>query len=232
MTEEALKGSFQPNAPEVDIMSTLDERIAFYDSADGKNAPEFIFMSSQFANAIEHGWLIEIQEPTCINDAAVLIVLNSILEKDGQLDLGTRIIKRHPEAIVVITTNRSYEGCRPLNQALRDRMDKAFAVELPSADELAERVCTYTDCKDKSFVLNVVQEVEKINRHIKTLGLNDSISQRGLNNFISDIMDGESVEFAVDVDLLNVITTDEDDLYAIKQFVVTSTALYSLNYNG
>ena len=67
--------------------------------------------------AYENGWLLEIQEPTVIRDAAVLMALNSALEPDGSINLPTRIVHRHPDFIAVITTNRSYNGCRPLNEA-------------------------------------------------------------------------------------------------------------------
>ena len=38
---------------------------------------------------------LEIQEPTVIRDAAVLMALNSALEPDGSLNLPTRIAHRH-----------------------------------------------------------------------------------------------------------------------------------------
>ena len=53
----------------------------------------------------------------------VLVGLNSMLEQSGSITLPTgEIINRHPDAVVVVTTNISYEGCRGLNQSVIDRM--------------------------------------------------------------------------------------------------------------
>ena len=60
------------------------------------------------------GYLLEIQEPTVIRDASVLVALNSALEPNGMLNLPTGIIRRHPDCIIVITTNRNYQGNRPI----------------------------------------------------------------------------------------------------------------------
>lgn len=78
---------------------------------------EYQYYPSEIVRAYENGWLLEIQEPTVIRDAAVLMALNSALEPDGSINLPTRIVHRHPDFIAVITTNRSYNGCRPLNEA-------------------------------------------------------------------------------------------------------------------
>lgn len=86
---------------------------------------EYRYYPSEIVRAYENGWLLEIQEPTVIRDAAVLMALNSALEPDGSLNLPTRIAHRHPDFIAVITTNRGYNGFRPLNEALRDRVQHA-----------------------------------------------------------------------------------------------------------
>ena len=73
---------------------------------------EYRYYLSEIVRAYENGWLLEIQEPTVIRDAAVLMALNSALEPDGSLNLPTRIAHRHPDFIAVITTNRGYNGCK------------------------------------------------------------------------------------------------------------------------
>lgn len=88
-------------------------------------AVQYQYYPSEIVRAYENGWLLEIQEPTVIRDAAVLMALNSALEPDGSINLPTRIVHRHPDFIAVITTNRGYNGCRPLNEALRDRVQHA-----------------------------------------------------------------------------------------------------------
>ena len=82
---------------------------------DGQQSSvEYQYYPSEIVRAYENGWLLEIQEPMVIRDAAVLMALNSALEPDGSINLPTRIVHRHPDFIAVITTNRGYNGCRPL----------------------------------------------------------------------------------------------------------------------
>ncbi|MFP3416005.1 ATPase, partial [Bacillus sp. SIMBA_074] len=88
--------------------------------------------------AYKNGYLLEIQEPNVIRDAAVLMALNSALEPDGGINLPTEIVRRHPDFIAVITANRSYAGSRPLNEALRDRIQHAEKMDLPTKDIMME----------------------------------------------------------------------------------------------
>lgn len=50
----------------------------------------------------------------------VLVGLNSLLEQEGSITLPTgEVIDRHPDTVIVITTNIDYEGCRGMNRATR-----------------------------------------------------------------------------------------------------------------
>ena len=63
----------------------------------------------------QYGYLREIQEPTVIKDAGTLVKLNGALDDCKQIELSTgEIIHRHPNCIVVMTTNMDYDGCKSL----------------------------------------------------------------------------------------------------------------------
>ena len=100
----------------------------------------------------ENGWLLEIQEPTVIRDAAVLMALNSALEPEGSINLPTRIVRRHPDFIAVITTNRGYNGCLPLNEALRDRVQHSEKMDLPPIEVMMERAMEKTGFRGVELV--------------------------------------------------------------------------------
>src|SRR5690606_24342334 len=102
--------------------------------------------------AYENGWLLEIQEPTVIRDAAVLMSLNSALEPAGCINLPNRIVHRHPDFVAVITTNRGYNGCRPLNEALRDRVQHCEKMDLPDIEVMTGRAAAHTECKDEELL--------------------------------------------------------------------------------
>ena len=105
---------------------------------------EYRFYPSEIVNAFRNGYLLEIQEPTVIRDAAVLMALNSALEPDGSLNLPTEVIRRHADFIAVITTNRGYAGVRPLNEALRDRVQHSEKMDLPAKAVMVERAMAKT----------------------------------------------------------------------------------------
>lgn len=203
----------------------------FYESDEGKGTPEYAYYASEFVKAFENGWLCEIQEPTCIADAAVLLVLNSALEKEGVLNLAQKTVKRHPEFICVMTTNRDYEGCRPLNQALRDRFNIVKNVQLPDTDELVSRLKSSTGCKDETFLNKLVQSANSLNVWLKQEGEVQQVSFRSLQDFVPDIMDGYDLEESVDEDIINVISTDDDYRAEIKTAAENCTEIYNLQYN-
>ncbi|WP_238501008.1 hypothetical protein [Brevibacillus agri] len=55
----------------------------------GENV-EYRFYPSEIVRAYQKGYLLEIQEPNVIRDAAVLMTLNSALELDGSPVFMTR----------------------------------------------------------------------------------------------------------------------------------------------
>ncbi len=60
---------------------------------------------SEIVRALEKGYLLEIQEPTVIRDASVLVALNSALEQNGMLNIPTGFVRRHPD-----TTDKTTPG--------------------------------------------------------------------------------------------------------------------------
>lgn len=131
-----------------------------------QQAKDFAYIESDFLKAIENGWLVEIQEPTVIKRNSVLVGLNSILETDSNtasITLPTgKTIRRHPDTVVVMTTNSDYDGCGKIQQSVLSRMDIVMQIENPTTKELVERTAAKTGFKKKillSKMANVMQEV-------------------------------------------------------------------------
>lgn len=90
----------------------------------------------------------------------VLVGLNSLLEQTGSITLPTgEIIKRHPDAVVVVTTNVSYEGCRNMNQSVVDRMSMVEDVELPAPEIMVQRAMSVTGVRMSIQISQMVQVV-------------------------------------------------------------------------
>ncbi|MCS7464952.1 AAA family ATPase [Paenibacillus doosanensis] len=127
------------------------------EQSDGEPV-EYRFYPSEIVRAFKQGYLLEIQEPNVIRDAAVLMALNSALELDGSINLPTEVIHRHPDFIAVITANRSYAGARPLNEALRDRVQHTEKMDLPVKEVMVERAAAKTGYGDRE-VLDVLADI-------------------------------------------------------------------------
>ncbi|MBE5740560.1 MAG: ATP-binding protein, partial [Clostridiales bacterium] len=125
---------------------------------EGENKGQtFRYVETDFLKALKHGYVVEIQEPTTIMQPGVLVGLNSLLEQEGSITLPTgEIIERHPDTVVVVTTNVSYEGCRGLNQSIIDRMSMVCDVDLPTPEVMVQRAMSVTGATDEFQVSQMV----------------------------------------------------------------------------
>lgn len=221
-TYKILTGTTKPDVTEDEIREAV---------ANQNTEPEYIQFPSEIVRAFEFGYLCEIQEPTCIRDAAVLMTLASALEPDGVLNLSTRTVKRHPDCVIVLTTNPGYEGCRPLNQALRDRASIVKYVKMPEESELVKRLEKATSCKDKKFLRNVVKMINRFNDELNKMGIVASCSLRGGINFVTDVMDGFDLKESFYEDILYKITTNDEDLAVLETFL-NQAGLGEMIYNA
>lgn len=120
----------------------------------------YTYVETDFIKALKNGYVIEVQEPSTIMQPGVLVGLNSLLEQEGSITLPTgEIIQRHPDAVVVVTTNVSYEGCRNMNQSVVDRMSLVKDIELPSPEVMVQRAMAVTGATDEYQVSQMVRVV-------------------------------------------------------------------------
>lgn len=163
-----LTGEYSEDITEDEVYKKLIEVISLNASNkenNNENSQKFSYVESPLIKAMKYGYLIEIQEPTVISNPGVLVGLNSLLDTCSSIVLPTgERIERHPDTVVVITTNVDYEGCRALNQSVLSRMDLIIDMEEPDTDILIERVSGITGCKEKSKmeimakIINLIQE--------------------------------------------------------------------------
>ena len=157
------------------------------------------------------------QEPTTIVQPGVLVGLNSLLEQSGSITLPTgEIIERHPDAVVVVTTNVSYEGCRGLNQSVIDRMSLVRDVELPSPGVMAQRAMSVTGATDEYQISQMVQVVNDMAEYCRKSGISDgNVGMRSLIDWIiSSEITGDIHESALHT-IVSKATSDEADREAL-----------------
>lgn len=164
----ALTGAENPNATSQDCMGLVLEKVTdkvrqLITVQEGSSGQTYTYVETDFIKALKNGYLVELQEPSTILQPGVLVGLNSLLEQGGTITLPTgEVIRRHPDAVVVVTTNVSYEGCRAMNQSVVDRMSLVKDIELPSPEVMAQRVMAVTGATDEYQVCQMVEVVNAL----------------------------------------------------------------------
>lgn len=178
---------------------------------------EYRYYPSEIVRAYENGWLLEIQEPTVIRDVAVLMALNSALEPDGSLNLPTRIAHRHPDFIAVITTNRGYNGFRPLNEALRDRVQHAEKLDLPPKEVMMERVKAKTGYESEPVLSLLAETIMVLDETARANAIKGVAGMRSYIFWVDAVQSGASIQKSLYYKVLYKITTDPEELVILEQ---------------
>lgn len=170
------------------------------------------YVDTPLVEAVRNGYCIEIMEPTMISQPGVLVGLNSLLDGCGSIRLPTgEILKRHPDTVIILTTNVDYEGCRPLNQSILSRMD--LVVDFPplSVGEMAQRVLARTGCTERETVSQMAQVVADMNKRCQKHGITDGCcGYRELLNWVQIYMICKNVHQAARHTVLSGATSDPE----------------------
>lgn len=180
------------------------------------------YSTTDFMEGLKHGYVIEIQEPSTITQPGVLVGLNSLLEQSGSITLpnGT-VIERHPDAVVIVTTNVSYEGCRGMNQSVTDRMNLLRDVELPSPEVMTQRAMAITGATDEYEVSKMVQVVNDLSEYCRKNSITDgSYGMRSLIDWITSAAITGDVYESAKYTIISKATADELDQEALISTVL------------
>lgn len=183
---------------------------------------EYQYYPSEIVRAYENGWLLEIQEPTVIRDAAVLMALNSALEPEGSVNLPDRVVRRHPDFIAVITTNRGYNGCRPLNEALRDRAQHTEKMDLPPIEAMMERATRKTGFRDAETLRVCAEVIILLDQTAKANAVKGVAGMRSYFFWVDAISQGANAAESLYHKVLYKMTTDPDEISILEQALAQS----------
>lgn len=190
---------------------------------------EYRFYPSEIVRAYQKGYLLEIQEPTVIRDAAVLMALNSALELDGSINLPTEILRRHPDFIAVITTNRGYGGTRPLNEALRDRVQHTEKMDLPSKEIMIERARAKTGYKDERVLDVLADTIIVLDRTARINAIKGVAGMRSFFYWADAVAGGASVKESLYHKVIYKITTDSEEISLLEEALKSRGLLAGLD---
>ena len=203
-----------------EVSKRIKEMIQRLETYKGREKISYRFYPSEIIRAFEKGYLLEIQEPTVIRDAAVLMALNSALEPNGSINLPTGMIKRHPDFIVVITTNRGYSGCRLLNEALRDRIHHAEKMDLPSIETMMERAMAKTGCTDKEVLNLLAHTIITLDQVAKASAIKGVAGMRSYFYWIDAVLRTDQVKESLYHKVIYKMTTDQEEIKILEEALV------------
>lgn len=226
---ESLTGVSNEDATSRDCMAVVMDMVTekikqLSKPAEGESSSgqSYTYVETDFIKALKYGYVIEIQEPTVITQPGVLVGLNSLLEQSGSITLPTgEIIQRHPDTVVVVTTNVTYEGCRGLNQSVVDRMSLVEDIELPSPEVMAQRAIAVTGASDEYQVSQMVQVVNDMADYMRKNGITDgTCGMRSLIDWIiSSEITGDVHKSALST-IISKATSDEEDREALRTAIL------------
>lgn len=206
-------------------LTKLIERI---DHAETTTNIEYKFYPSEIVRAMQKGYLLEIQEPTVIRDASVLVALNSALEPNGLLNIPTGIIRRHPDCVVIITTNRNYQGNRPLNESLRDRVQHAEKMDLPSIEIMIERAMAKTNFTDHEYLEIMAEIIRLLDETAKANAIKGVAGMRSYFFWVNSLKQEQDPLESIFPKVLYKLTTDETELKILQDTLEQSKLLTEL----
>ena len=194
---QALTGVENLAATVQDCLSVVLEKVTEKVQALSKRAENrqssgqnYTYVETDFVKALKHGYLVEVQEPSTIIQPGVLVGLNSLLEQEGSITLPTgEIIRRHPDTVVIVTTNVSYEGCRQMNQSVVDRMSLVKDINLPEPEVMVQRAMAVTGCADEYLVSQMVQVVNDMADYCRKNSITDGTC--GMRSLIDWVISAE-----------------------------------------
>ncbi|WP_349933378.1 AAA family ATPase [Flavonifractor plautii] len=186
-----LTGEYDEEKTEDDVLQKLIE-IAVGNLVEKEETPgqRIRYVDTPLVEAIRHGYVCELQEPSCIANPGVLVGLNSLLDNCQVITLPTgERVKRQPDTVIVVTTNSDYSGCRDMNQSVISRMDLIYDMEAPDLNTMVKRVMNvtgFTDEQEATKMAIVVRDVAE--RCRQTMITDGSCGMREFKSWVLSTM--------------------------------------------
>ena len=187
---QMLTGEYDDGKTEDDVLQKLIEIAVAQLSPADENGQRIRYVDSPLIEAIRYGYVCEIQEPSCIANPGVLVGLNSLLDNCQVITLPTgEMVRRHPDTVIIVTTNSDYAGCRDMNQSIISRMDLLYDIEAPDLTTMVKRVMNITGYQDEQTATKMAIVVRDIAERCRQTMITDgSCGMRELKSWVQSTM--------------------------------------------
>lgn len=225
----AMTGEYREDVTDSDVFDKLLEVMAMRAKAEqpAQARQSFRYVDTPFVQALRRGYVVEIQEPTVIANPGVMVGLNSLLDRCNSITLPTgEVIERHPDCVVIVTTNIGYEGCRDMNQSVLSRMNLIIDFDQPDTATMANRVIKLTGCTDKGAVRQMVGCVGEIIRCCREKSITDgNCGMRELIAWVQSFMVTHDILAAAKYTVLSAVSGDPEN----REEILSSCLLPRIN---
>lgn len=195
------------------LLQKIGEQAAAAAVGSEKKETGFRYVDTPFIQALRNGWVIELQEPSIIANQGVLVGLNGLLDNSKAIMLPTgEVIRRHPDTVVIISTNTDYVGCRAMNQSVLSRMDLIIDMNEPEKDELVRRVSGITSCSNLSVLSQMAEAIGDIQMKCRSEAITDGCcGMRELISWVQSYMICGNVMEAATHTVLSSVSSNVDN---------------------
>lgn len=162
-----LTGTYPAGIPKEEAFRKILEEIYQRGYTRAKGEKDFIKKESTIIQACRMPSVIEIQEVSMIEKPGTLTRLNALFDDCAKTDLlNGEMIERHPDTVVIFTTNLDYIGCQMFNESVLSRMNLIQHRKGMSAKDMARRAVERTGCQEFDTIYGMAQIITKIHRHL------------------------------------------------------------------
>lgn len=133
----------------------------------------YTFVESKFAQAIENGWLVTLEEFTNVRDSAVAILINQLMDGYQEITLPTgKVIHRHPNTVVVFACNTDENQTGELQASTLSRLTTKYYIDFPTKPEMIRRIRNITGFDDAAVLEQMANVVVTLRKYIDEHGFN------------------------------------------------------------
>lgn len=162
-----MTGEYQYGISQEEAFSEILEVVYEKGRQAASQEKDFAMVESSIVTGCRKPSIIEIQEPTVIERPAALVKLNSLLDDTAAITLlNGEVIYRHPETIIILTTNLNYAGCRNFNESVLSRVQVVQHRKDMTAEQMVQRASRRTGFADVELLKKMAETALEIRQYI------------------------------------------------------------------
>lgn len=184
-----------------------------------KNEGDFVMQESEIIKGCRMPSVIEIMEASLIVEPGTLGKLNRLLDDSRKLELlYGEVVERHPNAIIIITTNLNYVANREFDFSVVSRMNKVQHRKDLTEQQLAERAMFRTGCKDMEVLKQMAKVMKRLDAVVREeFGKAGLCGYREYENWVYEYMRTQNLVKAAEDTVLSKLASDEEDRDLLRQ---------------